>query len=73
MAACSLEFSSGCGSGGRRHFHLGGALRDFEVILMGDPGDQVYHIRHAARAFAALLELAIDLRRHDDLPWIVGE
>ena len=40
---------------------------------MGDPGNQVHHIRHAARAFAALFELAIDLRRHDDLPRVIGE
>jgi hypothetical protein len=40
---------------------------------MGDPGNQVHHIGDAARAFAALFELAIDLRRHDDLPRVIAE
>ena len=40
---------------------------------MGDPRNQVHHIRHAAGAFAALFELAIDLRGHDDLPRVIIE
>ena len=40
---------------------------------MGDPGDQVHHIWDAARAFAALFKLAIDLRRHHDLPGVIGK
>lgn len=40
---------------------------------MGDAGDQVHHIRDATRAFAALFQLAIDLRRHNDLPRIIGK
>ena len=40
---------------------------------MGDPRNQVHHVRNTSRAFAALFELAINLRGHDDLPRVVRE
>jgi hypothetical protein len=51
--------------------HLQRLRRNFEVILGGDPSDQVHDIGDAAGAFAALLEFAINLSRNNDLPRIV--
>jgi len=41
-----------------------------EVVLFRDLDDQVHNIRHAAGALAALFQLAVHHRRHDDLPGI---
>ncbi|KKB76914.1 hypothetical protein VW35_16110 [Devosia soli] len=40
------------------------------VIILCDLDDNVHHIRHAARAFRAAIEFAIDLCRNDELPRI---
>ncbi|SFV26451.1 hypothetical protein SAMN05216456_0006 [Devosia crocina] len=40
------------------------------VIILCDLDDNVHHIRHAARAFRTSVEFAVNLRRHDKLPWI---
>jgi len=40
------------------------------VVVFHDAQDDVHHVRKAAAADAALAELVIDLRRHDQLPGI---
>ena len=44
-----------------------------QVVVFGDPNDDVHHIRKAAAADAALAELMVDLGRHDELPGILVE
>src|SRR5262245_23215487 len=41
-----------------------------QVIFFGNPDDDVHHIRETATADAALAELVVDLRGHDQLPRI---
>jgi len=43
---------------------------DLKVVLFGDLGDDVHHIRDAAAAFAALFKLPIDLGGDNDGPRI---
>jgi predicted metal-dependent hydrolase len=40
------------------------------VVVFGDADDNVHHIRHAAAAFGAAIELVIDLGRDYQLPGI---
>ena len=40
------------------------------VVVFGDANDNVHHIRHAAAAFRAAIELAINLGRDHQLPGI---
>ena len=40
---------------------------------LGDLGDEIEHVRHAAGAFVALVQRAIDGCRHDDGPRIFGQ
>ncbi|ODS82973.1 MAG: hypothetical protein BGO83_09190 [Devosia sp. 66-14] len=44
-----------------------------EVVLFRHSDDNVHHIRNAAGAFAALLQLPVNHRRHDDLPGILTQ
>ncbi|WP_423066472.1 hypothetical protein [Devosia sp. CN2-171] len=44
-----------------------------EVVLFRYGKDNVYHIRNAAGAFAALVEFPVDHGRDDDLPGILAQ
>src|SRR5215217_11641 len=57
----------------RNHCSGRGICLQLKVVLFGDGGDNVHHIRHTAGALAALFQLAIDLGRNDDRPGILGE
>ena len=52
------------GFGGRLFGHL-------KVVLFSHREDNVHHIRNAAGAFAALVELPVDHGGNDDLPRIL--
>src|SRR6218665_1568947 len=67
----SYAFTTQGGWPGRNLVRAGRILRQLEVVLFGDRGDNVHHIRHAAGALAAFFQLAIDLGWHDDGPGIL--
>src|SRR3954463_10487406 len=47
--------------------------RLLEMVVLGDAHDNVHHIWHAAAAFGAAGELAIDLGRNHQLPGVLLE
>ncbi|MCP9886309.1 hypothetical protein KBY97_14435 [Synechococcus sp. ATX 2A4] len=50
---------------------FGGLFGHLEMVLFGYRENNVYNIRHAAGAFAALVQLTVNQRRNDDAPRVL--